>query len=41
MFCIEPKNGENTIRLSFSQMTVDQIKIGMGRMKEWINDVIK
>lgn len=36
MFCIDPTNGANTLRLSFSQMTVEQIRSGMGRLKDWI-----
>ena len=39
MFCINPENGRNMIRLSFSHMTPDEIKTGMGRMKKWITDV--
>ncbi len=40
MFCIDPENGKNMLRLSFSHMTVEQIKIGMDRMKNWICDVL-
>jgi len=39
MFCMNPENGKNMIRLSFSHMTPDQIKTGMKRMKDWIIDV--
>ena len=39
MFCMEPENGKNMIRLSFSHMTIDEIKTGMARMKNWITDV--
>ncbi len=41
MFCIDPENGKNMLRLSFSHMTVEQIKTGMDRMKKWITDVSK
>lgn len=40
MFCMNPENGKNMLRLSFSQMTEGQIKKGMMRLKNWIDDVI-
>lgn len=39
MFCIDPENGRNKIRLSFSQMTPEQINEGMNRIKRWIYSV--
>ena len=39
MFCIDPENGKNMIRLSFSHMTPEEIREGIGRMKNWITDV--
>ena len=39
MFCIDSENGKNMIRLSFSHMTPEEIREGMGRMKNWITDV--
>ena len=39
MFCIDSENGKNKIRLSFSQMTPDQINEGMLRLKKWIYSV--
>lgn len=36
MFCIDPKNGENTLRLSYSYMTPEEIIEGIQRLRTFI-----
>ena len=38
MFCMEPQNGEKTLRLSYSYMTPEEIIEGVGRLAEFVKN---
>lgn len=40
MLCMQPENGKNAIRLSFSQLTPEDIKSGMLRLKKFLIDTM-